>query len=150
IAAVIALILATVAAPIEGARAMSDDEVGRLVAQEIKAIVPADGAGGVAVVVRIEGRTLFFNYGFADLATKGPSPSDSLFNLAAVGKAFEAARLAEAVKRGELALDDPVAKYVPELQGDYVRRITLGQLATHTSGLLLPTDHPPWPHTQYR
>jgi beta-lactamase class C len=31
-----------------------------------------------------------------------------------------------------------------------VRRITLGQLATHTSGLLLPTDHPPWPHYQYR
>jgi beta-lactamase class C len=23
--------------------------------------------------------------------------------------------------------------------------VTLGELATHTSGLLLPTDHPPWP-----
>ena len=148
---IIALALAIVAAPIEGARAMSDGEVERIVAQDIKAIVPADGAGGVAVVVRIEGRTLFFNYGFADLAKKRPITSDSLFNLASVRKAFEAALLAEAVKRGELALDDPVAKYVTELQrGDYVRGITLGQLATHTSGLLLPTDHPPWPHYQYR
>jgi beta-lactamase class C len=113
--------------------------------------VPADRAGGAAVVVRIAGRTLFFNYGFADLAAKRPITSDSLFNLASIRKAFEAALLAEAVTRGELALDDPVAKYVVELQqGGYVRRITLGQLATHTSGLLLPTDHPPWPHYQYR
>jgi beta-lactamase class C len=147
----IASTLALVAAPIEGSRAMTDGEVERLVAQHIKPIVPADGAGGAAVAVRIDGRTLFFNYGFADLASKRPITSDSLFNLASIRKAFDAALLAEAARRGELALDDPVAKYVTELQqGGYVRRITLGQLATHTSGLLLPTDHPPWPHYQYR
>ena len=149
-ALIIGSILAVVGAPIEGSRAMTDGEVERLVAQDVKKIVPADGAGGVAVAVRIGGRTLFFNYGFADLAAKRPITSDALFNLASVRKAFEAALLAEAVKRGELALDDPVAKYVGELQGGYVRRITLGQLAAHTSGLLLPTDHPPWPHYQYR
>ena len=130
---------------------MTDGEVERLVAHDVEKIVPADGAGGVAVVVRIEGRTLFFNYGFADLAGKRPVTSDSLFNLGSIRKSFEAALLAEAVKRGEVALDDPVAKYVVELQqGGYVRHITLGQLATHTSGLLLPTDHPPWPQYQYR
>jgi beta-lactamase class C len=151
IAPMIALTLALVAAPTEGSRAMTDGEVERLVAQEIKPLVPADGAGGAAVAVRIDGRTLFFNYGLADLASKRPITSDSLFNLASIRKAFEAALLAEAVRRGELALDDPVAKHVVELQqGGYVRRITLGQLATHTSGLLLPTDHPPWPHYQYR
>jgi beta-lactamase class C len=151
IAAIIALASALVAAPFEGARAMTDGEVERLVAQDIKPIVPADGAGGAAVAVRIDGRTMFFNYGFADLAARRPITSDSLFNLASVRKAFEAALLAQAVKRGELALDDPVARYVVELQqGGYVRQITLGQLATHTSGLLLPTDHPPWPHYQYR
>ena len=148
---IIALTLAIVAAPIEGARAMTDGEIERLVARDTAAIVPADGAGGVAVAVRIAGRTLFFNYGFADFANKRPVTSDALFNLASIRKAFEAALLAEAVKRGELALDDPVAKYVVELQpGSYVHRVTLGQLATHTSGLLLPTDHPPWPHYQYR
>src|SRR5215470_11304689 len=115
-ATIIALALAIVASPIAGVRAMSDDEVERIVAQDIKAIVPADGAGGVAVVVRIDGHALFFNYGFADLAARRPITSDTLFNLASVRKAFEAALLAEAVKRGALALDDPVAKYVTELQ----------------------------------
>jgi len=154
IALSVALGAAMAVAPIEDSRAMTDGEVEQVVAREIAAIVPADGAGGVAVAVRIDGRSLFFNYGFADLAAKRPVTSDSLFNLASVRKPFEAALLAEAVRHGELALDDPVAKYVVELQqggqGDYVRRITLGQLAAHTSGLLLPTDHPPWPHYQYR
>jgi beta-lactamase class C len=129
---------------------MSDGEVERIVAQEIKPMLPANGAGGVAAAVRIEGRTLFFNDGLADLADKGPITSDSLFNLASIRKTFEVTLLAQAVKQGELDLDDPVANYVVELQpGDYIRRVTLGQLATHTSGLLLPTDHPPWPESSY-
>jgi beta-lactamase class C len=148
--AVLALIPALIAGPMEVSRAMTDGEVERLVAQEIKPIVPANRAGGTAVAVRIEGRTLFFNYGFADLADKRSITSDSLFNIASIRKTFEATLLAQAVKRGELDLDDPVARYVVELQqGGYIRRVTFGQLATHTSGLLFPTDHPPWPKHGY-
>src|SRR5262249_62141978 len=58
------------------------------------------------------------------------------FNLAPVGKAFTATLLAQAVERSEGALDDPVAKYVTELQqGGDIRNVTLGELAAHTSGL---------------
>jgi beta-lactamase class C len=66
-----------------------------------------------------------------------------------VRKAFDAALVALGTLRGELRLDDPVNKYVTELHGDYIRRVTIGELATHTSGLLLPTDHPPWPNESY-
>jgi beta-lactamase class C len=72
-----------------------------------------------------------------------------LFNVGSVRKIFEATLVAEGVARGELRLDDPVNKYVENLQGDYIRQVTIGQLATHTSGLLLPTDHPPWPEDHY-
>src|SRR5215468_12742198 len=93
-------------------------------------------AGGMAVALNIDGRTLLFNYGLADVARKTPITSDSLFNLASVGKAFTATLLAQAVKQGDVALDDPVAKYVTELQqGGDIRNVTLGELATHTSGL---------------
>ena len=64
-------------------------------------------------------------------------------------KVFEAMLVALGTFRGELRLDDPVSKYVPELHGDYISRVTIGELATHTSGLLLPTDHPPWPNGSY-
>jgi beta-lactamase class C len=112
-------------------------------------MVPADGAGGVAVVVHIAGRTLFFNHGFADKNERRPITPDTLFNVASVRKVFEAALVARAVERGELKLNDPVNKYVTELNGDYISKVTVGELAAHTSGLLLPTDHPPWPKEHY-
>jgi beta-lactamase class C len=121
-----------------------DTEIERTIARNIEPLVAPNGAGGIAVAVRMDDRTLFFNYGLADQAGKRPITSDSLFNVASVRKVFEAAIVAQAVLDGEMKLDDPVAKYVGELRGDYIRRVTVGQLVTHTSGLLLPSDHPPW------
>jgi beta-lactamase class C len=120
-----------------------------LIGRDIDPMVAANGAGGVAVAVRMNGRTLFFNYGLADEAAKRPITSDSLFNVGSVRKVFEAALVAEGVQRGELSLDDPVSKYVTELHGDYISRVTIGELVTHTSGLSLPTDHAPWPTQHY-
>ena len=105
--------------------------------------------GGVAVVVQMGDRSLFFNYGYADQADKRPVTSDSLFNVGSVRKIFEATLVAQGVLRGEIRLDDPVARYVTELHGDYIRHVTVRQLVSHTSGLLLPTDHPPWPTEKY-
>jgi beta-lactamase class C len=145
-----ALIMAMMAGPMAAPRTDADGELKRLVTQEIQELLPANDAGGVAVAIRIAGHTSFFNYGFADLAGRRPVTSDSLFNLASLRKVFETTLLAQAVRRGELELDDRVAKFVTELaQGGDIRRVTLGQLATHTSGLLLPQDHPPWPKEHY-
>ena len=107
------------------------------------------GPGGLAVAVYAAGHVEFINYGFADQATRRPVTSDTLFNLASVRKPFEATLVALGSLKGELNLDDPVRKYVPELHGDYIDRVTLGELAAHTSGILLPTDHPPWPNDSF-
>jgi len=128
--------------------AMSDTELERLITREIAPMV--DDVAGAAIAVRMDGRTTFFNYGMAERVNRRPATSDTLFNIASISKVFEATLLAEAVNLGELALADRVADYVPELrQGEYTSRVTLGQLASHTSGLLLPTDHPPWPDYHY-
>ena len=126
-----------------------DAEVERIIVHEIEALVPANGAGGAAIAVHIAGRTLFFNGGLADRAAQRSITTDSLFNIGSVRKLFEATLVADGMLRGELRLDDPVAKYVGELHGDYIRRVTIGELVVHTSGLLLPTDHPPWPNKSY-
>jgi len=146
--AILALITALTAGPTLAGSPVADSTVERIVAREI-ATWPNE-PGGAAIAVRIAGRTLFFNAGMADQAAKLPITSDSLFNLASLGKVFDATLLALAIRQGELSLDDPVDKYVTELQqGADIRKVTLGQLATHTSGLLLPQDHPPWPTQGY-
>jgi beta-lactamase class C len=132
------IIIATlIGAVINAVPAHGQGNVEQIVAQKVHPILPANGkGGGVAVAIRVNGETRFFNYGFANDARNERVTVDSIFNLASVGKLFATTLLAEAVKRGELSLDDPVAKYVTELQrGGDIRRVTLGQLASHTSGL---------------
>lgn len=68
----------------------------------------------------------------------GPTPGpDTLFEIGSVTKVFTGLLLALAVIEGELTLDTPVGNLVPEVAGlgrDGVP-VTLGHLATHTSGL---------------
>jgi beta-lactamase class C len=143
-----ALILTLLAAGNANGQANSDLE--RVISRDLGPIASENGAGGAAIAVYAGGATSFFNYGLADRAEKRVITPDSLFNLASLRKIFEVTLLALAVKQGELSFDDPASNYVTELrQGAYIRRVTLGQLATHTSGLLLPTDHPPWPQNGY-
>jgi len=142
--------LTAVLIAVAGASARAESDVERVMARHIPTILAAGQPGGVGVAVRIDGRTLFYDFGLADFAGKRPITADTLFNLASLRKVFEATLLAQAVHKGDLALDDPAAKYVTELQhGGDIRHVTLGQLATHTSGLLLPQDHPPWPDWGY-
>jgi len=126
-----------------------DDPIEAIVASHLAPAATADHPGGLAVAVYVAGQIRFFNYGLADQATKRAITPDSLFNVASVRKVFEATLVALGTLRGELGLDDPIGKYVPELHGDYISRVTIGELVTHTSGLLLTTDHPPWPDESY-
>ncbi len=85
---------------------------------------------------------------------EGPVDADTVFEIGSVTKVFTSLLLAEAVRRGEVALTDPVSKYlppnvkVPERGG---KKITLVDLATHTSGLpRMPTNfHPKDPANPY-
>ena len=142
--------LAAASMPAATAARADDAEVERLVRQHVQPMLIA--AGGMAIAVHIDGRTLFFNYGMADMARKEPITSDSLFNLASVTKVFLSTLLAQAVKQGEVALDDPVAKYVTELQqGGDIRNVTLGELASNTSGLTrTPQQYEPAHRGPYR
>jgi len=62
----------------------------------------------------------------------------TLFEIGSMSKVFTSLLLADMVQRGEVALDDPAEKYLPTgakmpMRGG--RKITLGDLATHRSGL---------------
>ncbi len=120
------IIAALIGIVINAAPARGQGSIEQIVAQKVQPILPGNGkGGGVAVAVRMNGQTRFFNYGFANDARNERVTAESIFNLGSVGKLFATTTLAEAVKRGELSLDDPVAKYVTELQrGGDIRRIT--------------------------
>jgi beta-lactamase class C len=146
------VIVTVIGAVLSAGSAPAQVNIEQIVAQKIQPILAKNGSGGgVAVAVRMDGKTSFFNYGMADNAQNRSVTPDSIFNLGSVGKVFATTLLAQAVKQGELSLDDPVSKYVTELQrGGDIRRITLGQLASHTSGLpRVPQQYETWHKGRY-
>src|SRR5207245_8429176 len=90
--------------PTRAGSSVTDSTVEKIVTREI-ATWPNE-PGGATVAVRIRGRTLFFNAGMADQAAKRPITSDSLFNLASLGKVFDATLLDIAARCHALRLDD--------------------------------------------
>jgi CubicO group peptidase (beta-lactamase class C family) len=79
-------------------------------------------------------------YGVTEKGGKHSVDADTIYDIGSVTKVFTALALADEVQHGEAALDDPVANYLPPgtvLPHDGARRITLADLATHTSGLPL-------------
>lgn len=61
---------------------------------------------------------------------------DTIYDLASLTKPLVTGLLcARRIERGEFALDDSVAQYLPAFDVDDKRAITLRQLLTHTSGL---------------
>ncbi|MFN7921563.1 MAG: serine hydrolase [Bryobacteraceae bacterium] len=95
------------------------------------------GVGIVVGVIEPKGHRIVF-YGKSGQNEQQSLNGDTVFEIGSITKVFTSLLLADMAQRGELALNDPVAKYlppevkVPERNG---RRITLQDLATHTSGL---------------
>ena len=73
------LILITVFLP--AVPGWGQQNVEAIVDQNVRPILPNGKGGGVAVAVRINGETRFFNYGFANDARNERVTPDNIFNL---------------------------------------------------------------------
>jgi len=113
-----------------------DAEIHKILADRIDVQKQADAI--VVGVIDSSGRRV---------VAHGGVDGDTLFEIGSATKVFTSLLLADAVQRGEVALTDPVSKFlpagvrVPERGG---KKITLADLATHTSGLpSLPANFAP-------
>jgi len=87
-----------------------------------------------AILVAKNGEVVFKSaLGFADSNCKVPLTTRSSMNLASVSKLFTAAAIMILSENSRLQLDDPAAKYLPELA--YAPGITIRHLLHHTGGL---------------
>jgi CubicO group peptidase (beta-lactamase class C family) len=120
------------------ARAASQDSTAELVeALRRRVSVEKQGTGAVVGVVRAGGLKVA-SYGRFSLDDARRPDGGTVFQIASLTKIFTALLLTDSVRRGEVALDDPLSKFLPgppvAFEG---REITLIDLATHTSGLPL-------------
>ena len=102
----------------------------------VRRLLPGDrDAPGCALDVRRGGKIVEVSAtGAANLEDRTPIGPETVFEIGSVSKQFIGAGLAILADRGQLSLDDPISKWLPELPPLY-RRITIAMLAHHTSGI---------------
>ena len=95
-----------------------------------------NGVGTVVGVIEPSGRRVVV-FGRSGAADGRPLDGDTVFQIGSVSKVFVGLLLADMVRRGEVALDDPAQKYLPSgvKMPQRGRPITLLDLSTHRSGL---------------
>lgn len=77
--------------------------------------------GGVLLVEK-DGKTVLHQaYGHTDAAASRPSTTQDLFRIASMTKPVTSVAIMSFVEEGRIALDEPVATYLPELAGLKVR-----------------------------
>jgi hypothetical protein len=91
---------------------------------------------GTVLVARGDDIVLHRAYGPASRETNRPNTVDTRFHSASVGKMFTAAAVLKLAEQGKLALDDSLARWLPEYPDPAAAaKITLRHLLTHTAGL---------------
>jgi D-alanyl-D-alanine-carboxypeptidase/D-alanyl-D-alanine-endopeptidase len=128
---------------------VSAQDIDKILAERLKA-EPLGSAFSVAVVN--EKGAKFYNVGkTSKQANALIANENTVYELGSVTKVFVGILLAEAVKRGEVKLDDPISKHLPK---DVVtpkfngKEITLLDLTTHHSSLpRLPENFAPADNT---
>lgn len=97
------------------------------------------GVPGLAIaVVRNDSVLLARGYGVRELGAPGAVDEHTLFGIMSTTKAMTAAAVAMLVDEGKLGWDDPVSKWLPELQlaDPYAtRELRVRDLLTHSAGL---------------
>jgi CubicO group peptidase (beta-lactamase class C family) len=91
-----------------------------------------------ASVVILQGDQVLFkkSYGLADLNTREPVTSSTLFNLGSISKTFVAYGILILREQGKLSVYDPLSRYFPEFRNRAIAdQVTIRHLLTHTSGL---------------
>jgi len=77
-------------------------------------------------------------FGFADLDRKVPATAGTIYRAGSVSKLFTDIGIMQLVERGELDLDAPVTRYLPDFhpKNPFGKSITLRELMSHRSGLV--------------
>src|SRR5207247_7912726 len=110
-------------------------EILKILAQRIDQ--SRQSVGIVVGVIEPQGRRII-SYGALAKGEKRPLNGDTVFEIGSITKVFTSLLLSDMVQRGEVALTDPIAKYLPagvKMPERGGRAITLQDLSTHTSGL---------------
>jgi len=125
------------------------------IAGVLQPFVDSHTLAGAVTLVSTKDKVLCLEaVGYADVANRQPLKTDALFWIASMSKPMTATALMMLVDEGKVNVDDPVEKYLPQFQGQWLaaeqdkdhvllkkptRPIRVRDILSHTSGLPFST-----------
>ncbi|WP_276381710.1 serine hydrolase [Flavobacterium sp. H4147] len=89
------------------------------------------------ILISKNGKTLYSKAkGFANFETKKPLTTDSQFEIMSNSKLIAATMLLLEVEKGNVDLNSPIKKYLPELTQNWADSVTVHQLLNHSHGIV--------------
>jgi CubicO group peptidase (beta-lactamase class C family) len=107
-------------------------------------VLTATGVPSASVAVVQDGKIVYLQaYGDARLEPRVPAKPGMRYSIGSVSKQFTATAILMLAEQGKLSLDDPVARFVPDLTR--AKEVTIRQVLSHTSGYqdYWPQDYVP-------
>jgi CubicO group peptidase (beta-lactamase class C family) len=141
----IAILAGAMAAGAFGAEVKLDQTKLKDIPEKLSPLLGHEISGAVTSVVTRDGVAQLEAVGKSDLEKGQAMKPDAMFWIASMTKPVTATAVLILQQEGKLSVDDPVAKYIPELaqlKGPDGRpaRVTLKHLLTHTSGMVSEAD----------
>ncbi|NUO01282.1 MAG: beta-lactamase family protein [Saprospiraceae bacterium] len=101
----------------------------------IKKFMREHHAPSMSLAVAWKGRMIWSEaFGYINLEQRIPATPETRYRINSVSKPITAAALAKLLEAGDIGLDDPVQRYVPDFPIKFYP-ITLRQVASHTAGI---------------
>lgn len=103
----------------------------------IKPLMKQQQIPGMSVAISVDGEHFIYHYGVQSKQTQVPVSNNTLYEIGSLSKTFTATLAAYAQGQGKLDFAQTVSHYLPELKNSAFNKVTVMNLATHTSGLSL-------------
>lgn len=101
----------------------------------IKPLMKQQQIPGMSVAISVDGKHYIYHYGVQSKQTNVPITNNTLYEIGSLSKTFTATLASYAQGKGRLDFAQTVSHYLPELKNTVFDKVTVMNLATHTSGL---------------
>jgi len=90
---------------------------------------------GAILVANKQGVVYKNGFGIATLKPATLNKFTTVFYIASLSKPFTSTLIMQLVQRGKIKLDNKLEDYLPHLKNESIRKVTIHQLLSHTSGI---------------
>jgi|CXWL01.1.fsa_nt_gi CubicO group peptidase (beta-lactamase class C family) len=112
-------------------------EIDSILHEQVKVFFKKAKAPGLIIGISQNGKKKFYNYGFADSASKQTFNAETIFEIGSITKTFTANLLLQLHEQKILDIQSPALNYLPPDFGNdsVLQKIILADIASHSSGL---------------